>query len=168
MLQQNAGGNQHSLVRDTFFEVTRPREALLRFSEARVVLAQNEEKALEKLFSRFIDRDFVNKEYHDKILDRGIREMLVRANLREYFKATEIGDERLHIHLPFVHVRNGRPLLAIKPLDLAKDDSNQIYELGGHWVDRIRRLKKHGLLRGELLFALKKPTEDEAVSQFKM
>ncbi len=161
MLRQNTESNRNSLVRHTFLELTRPREALLRFSETRAVLVSDEEKALEKLFARFVERDFANKEYHDKMLDRGIREILTRANLREYFKAAEIGNELLHVQMPFVHFRDGRPLLAIKPLDLAKDESNQVYDLGGHWVDRIRRLKKHDLLRGEILFAVKQPKSDK-------
>lgn len=161
LLRQNDGTNGYEVARQAFMELTRPREALLRFSETRVVLSNDEEKTLDKLFARFVERDFANKEYHDKILERGVRDILVRANLREYFKAAEIGDENLHVQMPFVHFRDGRPLLAIKPLDLAKDESNQVYDLGGHWVDRIRRLKKHHLLRGKMLFAVKQPTGDE-------
>lgn len=157
MVQERAGHNHTAIVQQTFAGLTRPREALLRFSDSRVVLADEPGAMLDKLFARFVERDFANKQYHDRILDRGVREVLTRANLREYFKPAEIGNEDLHIQVPFVHVRDGQPALAIKPLDLAKDEPNQVFEHGGHWVDRIRRLHKKDLLPRDMLFAVQQP-----------
>jgi hypothetical protein len=148
-------------VQQTFAGLVRPREALLRFSETRVVMADEPETMLEKLFARFVERDFANKQYHDRILERGVREVLARAELREYFAPATIGTEELHIQVPFVHLHEGRPALAIKPLDLAKDEPNQVYEHGGHWVERIRRLKKHQLLPDETLFAVQQPATSD-------
>lgn len=147
-----------TIIQQTFAELTRPREALLRFSETRVILAENEKQVLDKLFARFIGRDFVSKQYHDKLLERGVQHMLAQANLREYFKPAVIGNDYLHANVPFVYLRDGEPALAIKPLDLAKDKPNQVFEHGGHWVDRIRRLRKYDLLRGQILFAVEEPT----------
>ncbi len=144
-------------MQQTFAGLARPREALLRFSDTRVVLADEPRATLDKLFARFVERDFANKQYHDKILERGVREVLTQARLRDYFSAETIGTDELHIQLPFVHLREGRPTIAIKPLDLAKDEPNQVYEHGGHWVDRIRRLKKHALLPGDTMFAVQQP-----------
>ena len=152
------------LVKQTFAGLTRPREALLRFGETRVVLAEDPTVTLDKLFARFVERDFANKQYHDKLLERGVREVLVRANLREYFKPAEVGSESLHIQVPFVHMRDGQPTHAIKPLDLGKDEANQVYEHGGHWLERVRRLGKHELLPTAMLFAVKAPASaDTAV-----
>lgn len=145
------------LVKQMFAGLTRPREALLRFGEIRVVLAEDPTVTLDKLFARFVERDFANKQYHDKLLERGVREVLVRANLREYFKPAEVGSESLHIQVPFVHIRDGRPTHAIKPLDLGKDEANQVYEHGGHWLERVRRLGKHELLPDAMLFAVNVP-----------
>ncbi len=146
-----------TLVKHMFAGLTRPREALLRFSETRVVLAEDPAVTLDKLFARFVERDFVNKQYHDKLLERGVREVLVRANLREYFKPAEVGSESLHIQVPFVHMRDGQPTHAIKPLDLGKDEANQVYEHGGHWLERVRRLGKHELMPDAMLFAVNVP-----------
>jgi hypothetical protein len=146
-----------ALVKQMFAGLTRPREALLRFSETRVVLAEDPTVTLDKLFARFVERDFANKQYHDKLLERGVREVLVRANLREYFKPAEVGSESLHIQVPFVHMRDGQPTHAIKPLDLGKDEANQVYEHGGHWLERVRRLGKHELLPEAMLFAVNVP-----------
>lgn len=145
------------LVKQMFAGLTRPREALLRFSETRVVLAEDPAVTLDKFFARFVERDFANKQYHDKLLERGVREVLVRANLRDYFKPAEVGSESLHIQVPFVHLRDGQPTHAIKPLDLGKDEANQVYEHGGHWLERVRRLGKHELLPDAMLFAVKVP-----------
>lgn len=157
-LSDRAGHEGATIIQQTFAELTRPRETLLRFSETRVVLADNEEQMLDKLFARFVGRDFVSKQYHDRLLERGVRDVLAQANLREYYKPAEIGSDYLHAHIPFVHLRDGEPALAIKPLDLAKDEPNHVFEHGGHWVDRIRRLRKYNLLRGKILFAVKEPT----------
>ena len=159
--RHRAGG---ALVKQMFAGLTRPREALLRFSETRVVLAEDPAVTMDKLFARFVERDFANKLYHDKLLERGVRQVLVRANLREYFKSAEIGSESLHIQVPFVHMREGRPTHAIKPLDLGRDEANQVYEHGGHWLERVRRLDKHELLPDAMLFAVNVPgAENTAV-----
>jgi hypothetical protein len=148
-------------VQQTFAGLARPREALLRFGETRVVMANEPEVTLDELFARFVERDFVHKQYHDKILERGVRQVLAKAKLREYFDVGTIGTDELHIQVPFVHLRSGLPLLAIKPLDLAKDEPNQVYEHGGHWVDRVRRLRKHELLPIQTLFAVRRPASDD-------
>jgi hypothetical protein len=150
-----------SIVQQTFAGIGRPREALIRFSETRVVLADEPETMLDKLFARFVERDFANKQYHDKFLERGVRELLMQANVRELFTDETIGSDELHIKVPFVHLRKGRAVLAIKPLDLARDEPNQVYEYGGHWVERIRRLKKHALLPEATLFAVQRPEAND-------
>jgi hypothetical protein len=164
-LGDRAGLEGATIIQQTFAEIIRPREALLRFSETRVILADNEEQVLDKLFARFIGRDFVSKQYHDRFLERGVRRMLAKANLRQYFKPAEIGNDYLHATVPFVYLRYGDPALAIKPLDLAKDKPNQVFEHGGHWVDRIRRLRKHDLFRGQMLFAVEEPTAADDITR---
>lgn len=165
LLQERGTRDGAAVIQQTFVGLTRPREALLRFSETRVVMADDPEVTLDKLFARFVERDFASKQYHDQVLVRGVRDVLTRANLREYFKPAEIGNEYLHIQVPFVHLRDGEPTLAIKPLDLAKDEPNQVFEHGGHWVDRVRRLRKHELLPERMLFAVKEPGPIDATAR---
>ena len=160
MIREQAGVGP-ALAQQIFAGLVRPREALLRFSDTRVVMADEPQATLDKLFARFVERDFADKKYHDRVLERGVREVLIRANLREFFSAATIGNDELHIQVPFVHSRNHQPALAIKPLDLAKDEPNQVYEHGGHWVDRIRRLKKHALLPDGMMFAVRQPASDD-------
>lgn len=156
-LVRERGSGRQGFVQQTFAGLTRPREALLRFGETRVILAEQPKETLDKLFATVVERDFADKAYHDQILVRGVRESLRKANLREYFHERDIGNEDLYIHVPFVHPREGRAQLAIKPLDLAKDVPNLVYEVGGRWVDRVHRMQRHQLLPEAMLFAVKMP-----------
>lgn len=157
MVRDARPGDAGALVKQMFAGLTRPREALLRFSETRAILTDDPVVTLDRLFARFVERDFANKQYHDRLLERGVREVLIRANLREYFKPAEVGSDTLHIQVPFVHIHEGQPTHAIKPLDLARDEANQVYEHGGHWLERVRRLGRHALLPDAMLFAIKTP-----------
>lgn len=150
-----------AVVQQAFAGLTRPREALLRFGETRVVLADQPDETLSTLFARFVERDFASKDYHEQMLERGVRETLRKANLRVYFEEGRIGNDDFHINVPFVHERDGRAQLAIKPLDLAKDEPNKVFDVGGHWVDRMRRLGRHQLLPDEMLFAVNLPERVE-------
>jgi Protein of unknown function (DUF3037) len=153
--------NGNGVVQQAFSGLVRPRQSLVRFGDARVIMADDPEGMLAKLFARFVERDFADKEYHERIMERSVRNVLTRANLREFFVADDIGNEDLHIHIPFVHMQNGRQKLAIKPLDLAKEEANKVFDFGGHWVDRVRRLKKHALMPDQMLFAVRMPAETE-------
>lgn len=157
LVRERGTAGHQGFVQQMFGGLTRQREAMLRFGETRVILAEQPQDTLDKLFATVVERDFADKAYHDQILIRGVREALRKANLRDYFQEGDIGNEDLHIHVPFVHKREGRAQLAIKPLDLAKDVPNLVYEVGGRWVDRVHRMKRHNLLPGAMLFAVKMP-----------
>ena len=157
LVRERGTTGHQGFVQQMFGGLTRPREALLRFGETRVILAEQPQDTLDKLFATVVERDFADKAYHDQILIRGVREALRKANLRDYFQEGDIGNEDLHIHVPFVHKREGRAQLAIKPLDLAKHVPNLVYEVGGRWVDRVHRMQRHNLLPDAMLFAVKMP-----------
>ncbi len=156
-LVADRGASNPTFVQQSFAGLVRPREALLRFGETRVILADQPKDTLSKLFATIVERDFADRTYHDQILVRGVRETLRKANLRDYFRPADIGDQDLHIHVPFVHEREGHPQLAIKPLDLAKDEPNQVYDVGSRWVGRVRLLQRHKLLPEGMLFAVNMP-----------
>jgi hypothetical protein len=149
--------NERSFVKHIFTELVRPREALLRFGETRVILADDPVKTLSNLFATLVEREFVNKAYHDRLLIRGVRETLRKAKLREYFRDASIGNDDLYMHVPFLHEQDGTALLAIKPLDLAKNEAKQIYDVGGPWVDRLKRFRKHNLLPEAMLVTIGLP-----------
>lgn len=149
--------NDKAAIRQLFAGVVHPREALLRFGDTRVVMAENPAATLEQVFARLVERDFADKEYHDRLVDRGVRELLRKANLRDQFSDATIGNEDLHLAVPFAHVRDGRVQVAIKPLDLDKDEANKVFDVGGRLVDRIHRLAKRNLLPQDMLVAVREP-----------
>ncbi len=155
--QESWQQGKRGIAERMFVALIQPREALLRFSSARGILVEDPERGLEALFGRFVERDFASKDHHDQILERGVREVLRKADLRSYFHEGRIGNDDFYVNVPFLHEHNGRARLAIKPLDLAKDEPNKVFDVGGHWLERMRRLGKHGSLPQEVLFAVNLP-----------
>lgn len=145
------------LAQTAFAELVRPREALLRFGETRVILAEDPAETLDHLFGTLVEREFADRAYHDRLLERGVREILHRANLREYFQVATVGDDDLSMHVPFAYAPGGRVQLAIKPIDLAKAEARQVYDAGGFWVDRVKRLRTHNLLPDGMLVTVGVP-----------
>lgn len=162
MLRERVDTRTPAAVQQMFGSLTRPQESILRFSDTRVILTDDPAEELERIFARLVERDFADKTYQENLLDREVRTLLVRAKVRKHFEPFDIGDEFVHARFPFVHLHDGKPTAAIKPLDLAKDDPNQVFELGGHWLERVRRLGKHDLLP-EVLFAVRKPASDKPI-----
>lgn len=148
-----------ALVQETFADVTRARESLLRFSATRAVLGEDPEATLDELFARFVERDFADKPYLDRLLERQVRDVLIRADVRKFYEPKDVGNDYVHVRFPFVHAQGTTVVAAIKPLDLSKDDSNHVFDLGGHWLEHVRRLRKHALLP-QVLFAVRKPDAD--------
>lgn len=140
------------------------------------MLADDPQITLEQLFARFVERDFADKAYHEKLqLDRKVRDTLIRAEIRQHYNPHTIGSDFVHIQVPFVHMRDDRPVAAIKPLYLGKEDPNQVFEVGGHWLERVRRLAKHGLLP-DMMIAVRRPDDratragqaaDEIIEEFR-
>lgn len=150
---------------NAFAEVTRPREALIRFGAPRVIMAADPADTLRKLYGHFVERTFATKEYHEQMLERGIENMLQRAALQEYFTNATIGDDTFNVRIPFVGHTQGGDQIAIKPLNLAQQEPNKILDHGLHWIARLRRLRLHAQLPREMLFAVDQaPTGKQAVA----
>lgn len=148
-------------LRQLFAALVHPREALLRFGETRVVMAEDPKIMLAHLFARVVERDFADKDYHDRLVERGVRNLLLKANLRSYFSEAVIGNEDLHLTVPFAHKRGEDVQLAIKPLDLAKDEASRVFDAAGRLVDRIQRLRKRDLLPPDMLIAVQRPDDQD-------
>lgn len=150
------------LARHLFGELTRQREAMLRFDDVRVVLAADPAQQLEELFGHYVDRNFATKEYHEQILERSVRKVLADANLNKQYKAETLGDAATyHAKFPFVHREGDRAVKAIKPLFLAHDDPAQIFEHGWMWFGKVGKLRNLNLLPENVLFPVEGPTEDQ-------
>lgn len=135
-------------------EIIKPRETMLRFSDSRVVLAGEPRAKLNDLYEYYVERNFVNREYQEQILERGVRGWLRDANLLERFHPARVGNDEYHAQFPFVAGPDDKPEKIIKPLNLAYADAARIIDHGGQWIVRVNALKKRALLPSKVLFAV--------------
>jgi len=143
-----------------FEEIARPREVLIRCGSIRTIMSSGHpSETLQALYERFVERDFATKEYHETQMRNRLDEMLVMADLKNYFVEATVGDDLYPVRFPFVNANFGRPTIAIKPLNLCQDEPYRIFEHGNAWLGRIDRLRKHGNLPKTVLFAVDQPKE---------
>ncbi|WP_321528854.1 DUF3037 domain-containing protein [Sedimenticola selenatireducens] len=150
--------NDEDFAKGMFAEMVRPRETIVRFGEPRVVLAEEPKKTLDELYAFYVGRDFVTKQYRERVLEEGIRDLLLQARVEERFHKERLGDEEFSVPFPFVQTHDKVPTKIIKPLTLAQPDSTRIIEHGGKWEFRIRELKKRNQFPERALFAVDGPT----------
>lgn len=148
------------LARNLFSELVRQREAMLQFAEQRIVLAENPKSKLAELFDHYVERNFVTKEYQERLLENNVRRLLFGAHIGAQYQRGKIGTADFAVNFPFVRMEDGRPNRVIKPLHLAQNDSTKVLTHGGQWVDKIRRLRRRNALPGDVLFPLTAPAQD--------
>jgi Protein of unknown function (DUF3037) len=159
---EHGGTKDIDLARHLFFELTRPREVMLRFEETRVVLAENPAQQLEELFGHYVKRNFATKAYQEKLLESVVRKTLADAQLNKQYQAHTIGNaDSYHARFPFVHRENGQVLSAIKPLHLAHPDPVQLHEHGWAWYGKVDMLRERHMLPERVLFPVQGPTEED-------
>jgi hypothetical protein len=145
------------LARNLFAEMVRPREAMMQFSEQRVVLAVDPKLKLVQLFDHYVERNFVTKEYQERLLESNVRKMLFRADVGARYQREKVGTDDFAVNFPFVHMVEGKVDRVIKPLYLGQSDTTKILTHGGQWVDKIRRLRKRDALPANVLFPVTGP-----------
>lgn len=149
--------NDVEFSRHLFAEMIRPRETVIKFSEPRMVLAEDPRRSLEELYGHYVERDFVTREYQEGVLERGVRQWLWQARIAERFARLDVGNDEYHAPFPFVEKQGDIAVKAIKPLNLAQPQASKILDHGGQWLFRINSLKKRGLLPCRVLFAVGPP-----------
>ena len=145
------------LARNLFAEVVRPREAMLQFADQRVVLAEDPKAKLLQLFDHYVERNFVTKEYQERLLENNVRKLLFNAQVGARYQREKVGTEDFAVNFPFVDMVEGKAERVIKPLYLAQSDSTKILTHGGQWVDKVRRLRKRNALPPKVLFPVTQP-----------
>ena len=148
------------LAVDLFAEFVRHREAILQFDERRIVLAEDPKAKLNALFDFYVERNFVTKEYQERLLENSIRKLLFSAEVGEVYRQEKLGDADFAVNFPFVRMAEGHADRVIKPLYLAQNDTTKIITHGGQWVDKIRRLRKRQALPERVLFPVTAPAID--------
>jgi hypothetical protein len=143
-------------------EIIKPRETMLRFSESRVALADDPRVKMLELYEYYVERNFVNREYREKLLDRAVQGWLRQAKLADRFHPARVGNDEYHAQFPFVAGPEEKPEKIIKPLNLDYSEASRIIDHGGQWMVRINALKKRHLLPDRVLFTVKGPDADDA------
>lgn len=147
------------LANNLFGELTRPREAILQFDEPRLALAEDPKAKLQELYEHYVERNFVTKEYQERLLESNVRKMLFRAKIGNEYQRQKIGGADFAVNFPFVHMVEEKATRIIKPLFLAQPDTTRLLTHGGQWVDKIRRLRKRNALPENVLFPVTAPAQ---------
>lgn len=145
------------LTKHLFTELIRPREAMIRFDEPRVVLTDDLDEKLIELYEHYVERNFATKQYQEKLIEKQVRHVLRQADLMKIYGSETLGNTAYHVRFPFVKTVEDKPTRIIKPLHLNQEDSTQLYDHGWEWIGKIRKLKKENLLPKAVLFAVNPP-----------
>jgi hypothetical protein len=143
-----------------FAEATKAKGAAFRFGPTAAVLTANPHQELERLFDRYVLRQYeATKEQPELKLQREISGVLRQHQLKKFYNKRNIGGDGLPTDLPFVYWPKevARPIKAMKPLHLDKTTPIEIYDHAGFWLQRISWLRDKNLWPEETLFAMKPP-----------
>jgi len=153
---------------DFLTELTRPREAIVRFSQTRAVMTEDPASEVLRLFDHYVQRNFVTPEYKDRTANRAVLKILTRAGVQDEFKQETLVADGYHATFPFVRRDEGEIAQVIKPLHLGLGDGRQIFDHGWQWVGRITRLRELNALPQNILLPVKapKPEDEERYQQY--
>ncbi len=147
-------------TRRVFEQLVHPREAMMRFGTARALLTDDPAAEVHRQFSHYVDRSFATPEHLEQVLERRIKVWLSSLGLERPFREARVGDDDLYAKFSLVQLRGTQPVKIIKPFNLSHDKPVDIYDHGGRWVDKLRRLRRRNLLPHDVLFALASPPHD--------
>lgn len=147
--------------RQVFDSLIHPREALVRFSAQRSVMAADPAAELARQFEHCVERTFATPEYVEKAMEKRIKHLLDGLHLPAPFTPQRVGDDAFHANFPLVQQRGDTLAKIIKPFRLNQDESVDIYEHGDAWLKKIERLRNRNLLPDDVLFAVKAPPRED-------
>ena len=143
--------NYQDVAKMIFENIVANKETIVRYSDPRVLITNDPAKELDKLYKRYVERDFATKPHNDQVLEKGIREILQLNHLNKQFKQAKVGDKRFEVRFPFVKRMDGEPLKIIKPLHLRDKEPTKIREHGGTWWQKFVQLQDLNLLPEKVL-----------------
>ena len=150
------------LLRQLFDNLIHPREALVRFSPPRAVLAADPAAELTRQFEHCVERAFATPEYVEKAMEKRIKQLLDALQLPTPFAPQRVGDDGFYANFPLVQQQGDTPIKVIKPFRLNQEEHLDIFEHGDAWLQKIKRLRGRNLLPQSVLFAVKAPPPAEA------
>jgi hypothetical protein len=115
---------------------------------------------LDKLYQRFVVRDFVNDEYREQQMVKVLRQTFVKE-LQLKFTQQNLMAGVLDIPMPLVH-KGTQGYRVIKPLAFEQKTPLKAYEHGVHWLKRVEKLiEKRVVLKDRALFTVERPANDK-------
>lgn len=152
--------------RKLFKVLVRPRESILYYSEARVILSDDPTATLDEVFGAYVERRFANvPEYQERVMCRRLEAVFREANVLQRYRLHEkVGDDIYAVSFPFVKRADdhARPAQAIKALHLDRKDPTDIIRHADEWRGVVARLREFGTVPDELLFVLHGPDRGDS------
>ncbi|WP_019209106.1 DUF3037 domain-containing protein [Yersinia massiliensis] len=150
-----------------FNYLTARRESIFHFSSTRVVLADNPESEIVRIYNQFVNHSDYSKERREEILAKELKRRLnAHAELRHAFKKETFGGDLTRFSMPFVAKNEDEVLCAIKPLAFVQKEPGKMMEHCDSWVARVSRAAAENLLNlSSVLFTIdghKSPSISEA------
>lgn len=156
-LDAQLGSIVGSGVRDSAFrQLVAQRESLWTYSDVRTVQSPEEPETLaDRLFARYVSRNFVSPEYQETVMVRHVRSYLRSRNIVG-FRQEQVDDDLVPITFPFVSKNNGT--MVIRPIALNQKSSIAIIDHAATWHDRFKHLIRRGTLeRNNILIPISSP-----------
>lgn len=142
-------------------ELIRPRESILRYSNNRVLFSENIAATMDELFGHYVKRNFAHHEDFEETIQKRVASLLRESQLESKFTSGTLGNEKYHVHFPFVDEQNHK---AIKPIHFCHNDSRKIIEHGATWLMKVQQLKRSGFVKSEnVLFTYCAPNENQGI-----
>ncbi|AUD78024.1 DUF3037 domain-containing protein [Kangiella profundi] len=143
-----------------FDEVTRLRESVVRYGNIKIVGTDNPKLLLNKLYDRYVGRNFLTKEYREQIMVKTIKQEFKSKNIGINYTEKLLTTQLRNVRLPLVAELEEKHFKAIKPLAFTEKKTTQIIEHGELWFNKIKWLLKEDVLKpDDILLPIEGPQE---------
>lgn len=148
-------------IRHLFQALVHPREAILQFAHERPLLVENPAKALQQLFRRYVEHDFITPEYKENQLVKRVQHLVTQLKLEHPFRRGKVEAVGIEVTFPLLQTIDNQVTKVIKPFFLGQDEPNKIYNHGDKWLGQLRRLHEHDKLPARVLFTVEGPSGND-------
>jgi len=150
---------------DTFRNLLRRKETLLHFAEPGMRIGTPAD-VLDAIYADYVERNFAQTvEYQEGMMRSRLGKWLKEWGIKKKYKTDlTVGDTLFHLTLPFVHAEQGKVIAAIKPLDLDRGEPTKIYDHGGLWIQRFKRLQERNHLPERMIVPVRMPPAGQSIA----
>lgn len=146
-----------------FAAITSPREGVFCFPVKGRRMAADMPTVLEALKARFIDQGGLTaQQAGEQQMAKALKNLLRNAKLLPAYKQNvKIGPDEFQVTFAFAHLKDERRAdRALRPLNFDLATSTDIYNHGGEWIQRMKRLKRLDYRPDQCLIAARAPKDE--------